>query len=223
MINIGDFSDNSQNDNSSYELLASASVNHRQPGVGPNLLIASYFSLPSRLRDPRLRDPYREEDSVVNTESDEVDDLVSATRMVSVDDETIGTPSFFPSPCRQLTPGSVPPTSVAGQLPGFLTAGAHITITPSRGESSTQSYVPSRAESFTQNNPCYGSHVPLRGMFDLRQHVPEGTCRKRRHHERDEEEDEDEGGYSLNDSLKKLKIDESNNDNKIGREGKDGK
>ncbi|KAL9545661.1 hypothetical protein PS6_008110 [Mucor atramentarius] len=219
-----DFSDNSQNDNSSNESLASASVNHLQPGVDSNpssLLIASYFSLPPRLRDPRLRDPYGE-DSVVNTESDEVDDLVSAAQMVSVDDETIGTPSFFPSPSRQLTPGSVPPANVAGQLPGFLPAGAHITPTPPRGELSTQSNVLTRAESSTQNNPCGGSHVPLRGVFDLPQLVLESAYRKRRHHERDEEE-EDEGGYSLNDSLKKLKIDKSKNDKKKGREGKDGK
>lgn len=48
-------------------------------------------------------------------------------------------------------------------------------------------------------------YIPLRGVFDLGQHVPENADRKRRHYERDDQEEKDEGSYIhyiLSDSLR---------------------
>lgn len=227
---IDDSSENSRDGNSSNESATSGLASQDQTGNPYNtlrMLIATRFSPPSRLRDPRLQDPFGPDNSIMDpthVESSEMDDLISSAQQVSVDDETISTPPFFPSPSRPLSSNigpsePVPTTNFKTQLPGFLTAGAYSSATPPTGESSTQS------------SAYYGHNAPIRSAFDFRLHLPEDAyTRKRRHFDVDEVEEKDEEQAESHDSSNidkskdgksksdKSKDDESRSDKKKKKE-----
>ncbi|KAK4513488.1 uncharacterized protein ATC70_005489 [Mucor velutinosus] len=225
-----DFSENSQSNKYSNESVASGLTDqhHTDNNVNaPLLLLASRFSppfqSPSPSRDPRLQDLSGENNNIVNPAhavSDEIDDLVAFPQQVFADDETVSTPPFFPSPSRPLSPDighskPVPPANIETQLPNFLIKDLYSSVSPPTGESSTQS------------SSYYTPSVPIRGVFDLRLHLPEDAyIRKRRYVEedvmgdaKDKKNENAERQVELGNSEQKLKTVESE-DNRSKRQKK---